>query len=291
MHGNQLAITIAVWMLTVDVLLFDRRKGIVPKKQRLDLLLVQRGLVASRHLAQRLIMAGEVLVNDQPVAKPGTQVVTSAEIRVRERPQFVSRGGEKLSAALRAFGIEPDGWICADVGASTGGFTDCLLQAGAAHVYAIDVGYGQFAWVLRNHHRVVVMERTNARYVEILPEAIDLVVADVSFISLRLLLPVFVNWMRGDAQAVLLIKPQFEAGRRDVGKGGVVRNPEVHRRVLQEIIVAAHQAAFSVCGLVPSPLLGPSGNREFLLWLSLRIPSMSIKDIEALIEVCLSQAP
>jgi 23S rRNA (cytidine1920-2'-O)/16S rRNA (cytidine1409-2'-O)-methyltransferase len=259
-------------------------------KQRIDLLLVQRGLASSRQLAQRLVMAGEVLVDGQPVTKPGTRVATSADIHVRERPRFVSRGGDKLEAALQVFDVQPDGRICADVGASTGGFTDCLLQAGAARVYAIDVGYGQFAWSLRNDSRVVVMERTNARYVEKLPEPVALVVADVSFISLELLLPVFVGWMQPEAQAILLVKPQFEAGKRDVGKGGVVRDPEVHRRVLLEIAVAARDTGFAVCGLMRSPLLGPAGNREFLLWLRLAPPSLSAEDVEALIDACLSQS-
>jgi 23S rRNA (cytidine1920-2'-O)/16S rRNA (cytidine1409-2'-O)-methyltransferase len=262
----------------------------VTSKQRLDLLLVQRGLVSSRQLAQRLIMAGEVLVDGQPVIKAGTRVATSAALHIREKPRFVSRGGDKLAAALKAFDILPDGWICADVGASTGGFTDCLLQAGAARVYAIDVGYGQLAWSLRNHPRVIVMERTNARYVEKLPEMMALVVVDVSFISLRLLLPVFVNWMATEAQAVLLVKPQFEAGRHDVGKGGVVRDPEVHRHVLLRLGVAAQQNGFSVQGLVPSPILGPSGNREFLLWLTLTTHATPASDVESLVDLCLSQS-
>jgi 23S rRNA (cytidine1920-2'-O)/16S rRNA (cytidine1409-2'-O)-methyltransferase len=260
------------------------------KKQRIDILLVQRGLAPSRQLAQRLVMAGEVLVDGQPVTKPGTRVATSADIHVRERPRFVGRGGEKLDAALQAFDVRPESWVCADVGASTGGFTDCLLQAGAARVYAIDVGYGQLAWSLRNDRRVVVMERTNARYVDRLPEPVALVAADVSFISLRLLLPVFVGWMQPEAQAILLVKPQFEAGKRDVGKGGVVRDPDVHRRVLLEVTGAARQIGFAVCGLTPSPLLGPAGNREFLLWLRLAPPSESVDDVDALIETCLSRS-
>lgn len=239
------------------------------KKQRLDVLLVQRGLVSSRQLAQRLIMAGDVLVDDQPIIKSSTRVPTSADIRLRRRPPYVSRGGEKLSAALQTFPVDPKGWVCADIGASTGGFTDCLLQAGAARVYAIDVGYGQLAWSLRNHPRVVVMERTNARYVEKLPEPIDLVVADVAFISLRLLIPVFVKWLTPDAQAILLVKPQFEAGPLEVDDRGVVKGPEIHRRVLLEISQAAQLVGFATYGLIPSPLLGPAGNREFLLWLSL----------------------
>ncbi|MEA3340772.1 MAG: TlyA family RNA methyltransferase, partial [Chloroflexota bacterium] len=200
-------------------------------KERLDVLLVKRGLAKSRSWAQRLIRAGEVRVAGQISDKPGTRVATNAEIAVQARPRFVGRGGEKLEAALARFGLDVAGMAAADVGASTGGFTDCLLQRGARRVYAIDVGYGQLAWRLRNDSRVVVMERTNARYLEDLPEPVDLVTADVAFISLRIILPVAARWLRPDGQVVALIKPQFEAGRREVRKGGVVRDPDVHRRV------------------------------------------------------------
>ncbi|RLC56795.1 MAG: TlyA family rRNA (cytidine-2'-O)-methyltransferase, partial [Chloroflexota bacterium] len=205
-------------------------------KRRLDVLLVERGLAESRTQAQRLIRAGLVRVAGQVADKPGTQVATNAAITLQARPRFVSRGGEKLEAALVRFGLDVRGWVAADVGASTGGFTDCLLQHGARRVYAIDVGYGQLDWRLRNDPRVVVMERTNARYLESLPEPVDLVTVDVSFISLGLILPMAVRWLKPGGQVVALIKPQFEAGRREVGKGGVVRDPQVHRRVLERVL-------------------------------------------------------
>lgn len=205
-------------------------------KRRLDVLLVERGLAESRTQAQRLIRAGLVRVAGQVADKPGTQVATNAAITLQARPRFVSRGGEKLEAALVRFGLDVRGWVAADVGASTGGFTDCLLQHGARRVYAIDVGYGQLDWRLRNDPRVVVMERTNARYLESLPEPVDLVTVDVSFISLGLILPMAVRWLKPGGRVVALIKPQFEAGRREVGKGGVVRDPQVHRRVLERVL-------------------------------------------------------
>lgn len=233
---------------------------------RLDRLLVERGLVESRAAAQRLIRAGEVRVADQVIDQPGTLVAPDVSVTLAARPRFVSRGGEKLEAALIGFGIDVRGWVAADVGASTGGFTDCLLQRGATRVYAIDVGYGQLDWRLRNDPRVVVMERTNARYLDRLPESVHLVTIDVSFISLRLILPQAVNWLRPRGQMVALIKPQFEAGRRDVGKGGVVRDPAVHRRVLMEVAQAAGALGLTLRGMMVSPLLGPAGNREFLGW-------------------------
>lgn len=236
-------------------------------RERLDVLLVTRALVESREQARRLIMAGEVLVDGRLVDKPGTRVPREAALEVRALPRYVSRGGEKLAAALEVFPVHVTGAICADVGASTGGFTDCLLQHGAARVYAIDVGYGQLDYRLRQDERVVVLERTNARYVEQLAEAVDLVTIDASFISLRLLLPVVKGWLRPQASVIPLIKPQFEAGKRDVGKGGVVRDRAVHRRVLEDILTAALGFGFTVHGLIRSPLLGPSGNIEFLAWL------------------------
>lgn len=234
---------------------------------RLDVLLVQRGLVQSRELARRLIMAGEVTVDGQPADKPGTRVPAGADLTLKVAPPFVSRGGEKLDAALSAFGVDVAGMVCADVGASTGGFTDCLLQRGAARVYAIDVGYGQLDYRLRQDARVVVMERTNARYVETLPEPVSVVSVDASFISLRLLLPVIRGWLTTPAAVIPLIKPQFEAGRSDVGKGGVVRDPAIHRRVLEEVLAAAQAEGYAVRGLIRSPLKGPAGNVEFLAWL------------------------
>ena len=238
------------------------------ERVRLDVLLVQRGLVQSRELARRLIMAGEVTVDGQPSNKPGTRVPAEAALALKVAPPFVSRGGEKLDAALSAFGTDVAECVCADVGASTGGFTDCLLQRGAARVYAIDVGYGQLDYKLRQDARIVVMERTNARYVETLPEAVSLVTVDASFISLRLLLPVIRGWLAVPASVVPLIKPQFEAGRSDVGKGGVVRDPAIHRRVLEEVLAAAQAEGYSVHGLIRSPLKGPAGNVEFLAWLA-----------------------
>jgi len=236
-------------------------------KERLDKLLVSRGLAESREQAQRLIMAGLVLVNDRPSTKPGHKIPTDAEIRVKERPPYVSRGGHKLAAGLDAFGVDPAGWVCADLGASTGGFTDVLLQRSAARVYAVDVGYGQLHWRLRNDPRVVVMERTNARYLQSLPEPVQLAVIDASFISLRLLLPAAQRVLAPGGQIIALIKPQFEAGRERVGKGGVVRDERVHRQVLREVVAWAAAHDLGPQGLLPSPIRGPKGNREFLLWM------------------------
>ncbi|MCY3906828.1 MAG: TlyA family RNA methyltransferase [Anaerolineaceae bacterium] len=235
--------------------------------ERLDVLLAQRGLVDSRSRARAMIMAGEVLVDGQRVDKTGTRVTANATLELKAKPRYVSRGGDKLAAALEAFRPGIAGSVCADVGASTGGFTDCLLQHGAARVYAIDVGYGQLDWTLRQDCRVVVMERSNARHVTHLPEPIDIVVIDVSFISLRLILPVIRNWMKTPANVVALVKPQFEAGRQAVGKGGVVRDPQVHRQVLLQVLTSAREEGFCIAGLLRSPLLGPAGNVEFLCWL------------------------
>jgi len=236
-------------------------------KVRLDRLLHQRGLVPSREMAKRLILAGEVRVDGRLMDKPGVQVPAGAHLTIKERPPFASRGGLKLAAALDAFPVPVKGIVAADVGASTGGFSDCLLQRGAMRVYAIDVGYGQLAWRLRQDERVVVMERTNARYLELLPELVGLVVVDVSFISLKLILPPAVGWLRPGGEMVALIKPQFEAGRRQVGKGGVVRNPAVHRAVLENIVGWAAEHHLGPQGLIRSPLKGPAGNIEFLLWM------------------------
>jgi 23S rRNA (cytidine1920-2'-O)/16S rRNA (cytidine1409-2'-O)-methyltransferase len=242
------------------------------QKERLDVLLVERGLAESRELAQRLIRAGEVRVDGQLVDQPGARPRVGAEIAVRARPRFVGRGGEKLDAALVRFGVNVEGMVAADIGASTGGFTDCLLQRGARRVYAIDVGYGQLAWHLRNDPRIVVMERTNARTLERLAEPPDLVTIDVSFISLRLLLPVVVGWFDpltttpADVHVLALLKPQFEAQRWEVEKGGVVRDARVHRTVLERILAAAESAGLALRGLMASPLRGPAGNVEFLAW-------------------------
>ena len=235
-------------------------------KKRIDVLMAERGLTESRNKAQRLIRAGEVRVDDQLVQKPSTPVSDDAEITLKTKPPFVSRGGKKLDAALERFGIDVTGAVAADVGASTGGFTDCLLQRGAQRVYAIDVGYGQLHWKLRNDPRVVVMERTNARYLKSLPEPIDVVTIDVSFISLELILSAAVSWLTPDGQVVALIKPQFEAGPQHVEKGGVVRDPEIHRRVLEDTLDTAAELDLGLHGLMPSPLRGPAGNVEFLAW-------------------------
>lgn len=236
------------------------------KKMRLDEMLVWRGLAEERDFAQRLIMAGEVFVEGQLVTQPGTQVATGADLRLKEKPRFVSRGGEKLAAALDRFGIDLSGFVCADAGASTGGFTDCMLQAGAVRVYAVDVGYGQMAWELRQDERVVVMERINVRYLEELPEPVQFASIDVSFISLRLILPSVRQWLTADGEIVALVKPQFEAAREDVGEGGVVWDAGVHRQVLVDAVKNARSASFGVCGLMASPVQGPAGNVEFLLW-------------------------
>lgn len=240
----------------------------MPKARvRLDALLVERGLVDSREKGRRLIMAGEVLVKGQIVDKPGTPVDGEAAVELKARPRFVSRGGDKLAGALADFGLSPAGLVCADVGASTGGFTDCLLQAGAQKVYALDVGEGILDWKLRTDPRVVVMENTNARFVERLPEVIQLAVIDASFISLRLLLPVVAGWLGPAGRIVSLIKPQFEAGRERVGRKGVVRDPEVHREVVNDILEFASRLTLTPRALTRSRLLGPAGNVEFLVWL------------------------
>ena len=239
-------------------------------KLRLDQLLVQRGLVESRTRAQARILAGDVLVDDRPVTKAGTAVRTEAEIRLRgEALPYVSRGGLKLAGALETFGIDPAGWTCFDAGASTGGFTDCLLQRGASKVYAVDVGTNQLHWKLRSDPRVVSMEQVNLRTWEPsrIPERCRLLVADLSFISLRLAIPPILPSLTEDAQAVLLVKPQFESQRQEVGSGGIVRDPAVHERVLREI-----WAFFSDTELRPrayreSPIRGGEGNKEFLMHL------------------------
>ncbi|MBI2953902.1 MAG: TlyA family RNA methyltransferase [Chloroflexi bacterium] len=237
-------------------------------KTRLDLLLLAKGLAESRSKAQALVLSGNVLVNGHPADKPGVSVPDDAEIKIRPAPPFVSRGGVKLERALDHFGLVMSGSVVIDIGASTGGFTDLLLQRGARRVYAIDVGYGQLDWRLRNDPRVVVMERTNIRFVESLPELADAAVIDVSFISLSLVLPVAAKLVKSGGWIVALVKPQFEAGRAQVGKGGVVRDPMVHRQVLQRVIEQAHAIGLKALGLIPSPLKGPSGNKEFLLYLS-----------------------
>ena len=242
-------------------------------KERLDVLLVSLGLAESRAKAQATIMAGEVYVNGQKADKSGMEVDITSNIEVRGSAcPYVSRGGLKLEKALRNFGVDPTGYVCSDSGASTGGFTDCLLQQGASKVFAIDVGYGQLAWKIRNDPRVVVMERTNIRYVtpEDLGEMLDLSVIDVSFISLGLVLPVVKTLLKPTGQVLCLIKTQFEAGKDKVGKKGVVRDPAVHEEVLQNFISLAKSLDFTIRNLTFSPVKGPEGNIEFLAHLSMQ---------------------
>ncbi|HEY7317000.1 MAG TPA: TlyA family RNA methyltransferase [Candidatus Binatia bacterium] len=239
------------------------------KRERLDKILVERGLVATREEGRGRILAGEVWVNDQPVTKAGTLLENSVAIRVRSRAPYVSRGGIKLEKALREFAVQVAGKVVLDVGASTGGFTDCLLTHGAKQVYAVDVGYGQLDWKLRNDPRVLVLEKTNIRYLDVsnLPVPADLAVIDVSFISLRLVLPRVKALLSSGAQIIALIKPQFEVGKGRVGKGGVVRAQEEHTRVIDEISNAAVGLGYQIGGVIESPLLGPKGNKEFFIQL------------------------
>lgn len=251
-------------------------------KERLDKLLVEREMVNSRSRSQRMIMAGEVLVSGVKAVKPGMIVSRDADIELIPKREYVSRGGYKLAAALDNFSVSVEGKICADVGACTGGFTDVLLQRKANHVYAIDVGYGQLDWNLRQDERVSIMERTNARYLNSLPESVEFVSIDVSFISLRKILPSVKKWLVSDGDVIVLIKPQFEAGRDAVGKGGIVRDPKVHRSVLSGILNWCLNNEFSPLGLMESPITGSEGNREFLAWL--RMGAQSNFDIICEIE-------
>ena len=239
-------------------------------KLRVDVYLVEKNMVDSRSLAQRIVMAGEVIVNGEKISKPSQMIDENASVEIVSGPKFVSRGGEKLEAGLIGFGIcDLVGKICVDVGSSTGGFTDCLLQYGAEKVYAIDVGFGILHWKLRNNPKVVVMERTNARNVSSFPELIDLVRIDASFISLKVLLPNIINWLYENSKIIMLIKPQFEAGRKDAAKGaGVIRDINIHRRILQETLEFAVEKGLFIEGLILSPLKGPKGNIEFLAYLS-----------------------
>ncbi len=264
----------------------------MPPRERLDRLLVDRGLVASRQQAQRAIRAGQVRVAGRIVDKPGHPVPVDADIQLQELPRYVSRGGLKLEAALDSFGLDVRGRVAVDVGASTGGFTDCLLQRGVARVYAVDVGYGQLAWKLRQDPRVVVLERTNIRHLEELPEGslADLAVVDTSFIGLERVLPATVRLLQPQADLIVLVKPQFEAGPDKVGKGGVVRDPRIHREVLERVIAHAQELGLEVAGLRASPLLGPAGNVEFLLWLRRRGRADRTLDIQAALAQALSQA-
>ena len=255
-------------------------------KERLDVLLVEKGLCKSRTQAQALIMSGDVYVNGQKSEKAGTPTEEESEIEVRGSAcPYVSRGGLKLEKALRDFGVDPTGCVCSDSGASTGGFTDCLLQQGAKKVFAIDVGYGQLAWSIRNDPRVVCMERTNIRYVtpEQIGEPLDLSVVDVSFISLRIVLPAIKKLLKPTGQIVCLIKPQFEAGKEKVGKKGVVRDPAVHEEVLNDFLALAEDLQMTVRNLTYSPVKGPEGNIEFLGHLSM-LPEGAVQpDVKALV--------
>lgn len=238
-------------------------------KKRIDTLLVERGLAESRAKAQALLMAGEVKVGGSPVTKSGTLINEAAEISVAEPPPYVSRGGIKLVHALDAFNINVSGMVAADIGASTGGFTDCLLQRGASKVYAIDVGYGQLDYRLRQDKRVVVMERINARYPVSLPEKVDLATIDLSFISATKVIPSAVELLKENGTLLVLIKPQFEAKRAEVGRGGIIKDPQLHARVLGRFIKWAVEHNLRLRGLAASPILGLSGNREFFMRLEL----------------------
>jgi 23S rRNA (cytidine1920-2'-O)/16S rRNA (cytidine1409-2'-O)-methyltransferase len=259
-------------------------------RRRLDEEVVARGLAETRSRAQALIIAGDLLVNGRPCLRPGQPVGAADLLEVAAAPRFVSRGGEKLAHALDRFAIDVSGLVAADLGASTGGFTDCLLQRGARRVYAVDVGYGQLHQRLREDPRVRVMDRVNARYLEELPERIEIVTIDVSFISLDLILPVAARLLVSSGRCVPLIKPQFEAGRAEVGKGGVVRSPDVRRRCVERVLEQARQLEFSIRGLTASPLLGPAGNVEFLA--SLRFDGVVVapEGISAMIERAMVEA-
>jgi 23S rRNA (cytidine1920-2'-O)/16S rRNA (cytidine1409-2'-O)-methyltransferase len=239
----------------------------VEGRVRLDQVLVAQGLVPSRQRAQAMVRAGLVRVAGALAERPDQMVDPGVSIGLDHAKAYVSRGGDKLAAALDAFGVDPAGRVCLDVGASTGGFTDILLQRGAARVMAVDVGYGQLAWSLRQDPRVTVLERVNIRHLERLPIPADLAVIDVSFISLRLVLPRVRDLLSPPAEVVALVKPQFEVGKGAVGKGGIVRDPEQHRRVLSELRQFAQESGYQVAAEIPSPILGAKGNREFLLYL------------------------
>jgi len=239
----------------------------VAQRRRLDQALVERGLVTSRERAQAMVRAGLVRVAGAPTERPDQLVAADQPIEITGARDYVSRGGEKLAAALDAFAVDPRDRTCLDVGASTGGFTDVLLQRGAERVIAVDVGYGQLAWSLRQDPRVTVIERVNIRHLEQLPQPADLAVIDVSFISLRLVLPRVRELLRPPGDVVALVKPQFEVGKGAVGKGGVVRDPAQHDQVLNELRRFAAEIGYQVTGQIPSPVLGTKGNREFLLYL------------------------
>ena len=256
-------------------------------KKRLDVLLVEQGYADTRSKAQAIIMSGQVYVEGQKADKPGISYEEHVAIEVRGAAcPYVSRGGLKLEKALRDFGVKPEGYVCSDSGASTGGFTDCLLQQGAKKVFAIDVGYGQLDWKIRSDPRVVVMERTNVRYVtpEQLGEPLDLSVVDVSFISLKIVLPVIKTFLKpAEGQVLCLIKPQFEAGKDKVGKKGVVREPETHKEVLDNFLALTRELDFTILGLTFSPVKGPEGNIEFLAHLTLADKEGIVPDTGAVV--------
>jgi len=236
-------------------------------KRRLDTLLVERGLAESREKARAVVLAGQVLVGDRAVAKPGMLIPEATEVRLLARAPYVSRGGEKLAHALRLFGVDGQDLVAVDVGASSGGFTDCLLQHGARCVYAVDVGYGQLDYRLRQDERVVPMERVNVRYLRSLPQKVDLATVDVSFIGLEKVLPAIARLLKPGGKIIALFKPQFQARRREVGRGGVVRDPLLQARLIGRFLAWAVEQRFRIFGLTPSHLLGPAGNREFFFLL------------------------
>ena len=261
-------------------------------KIRLDQYLVQHGLTQSRERAKALIMSGIVFVNEQKVDKAGEMIKEDAKVEVRGHDiGYVSRGGLKLEKAMKTFPITLEGKICADIGASTGGFTDCMLQNGAARVYAVDVGYGQLDWKLRNDPRVVCLERTNARYLdhEQVPDVLDFASIDVSFISLKLIFPALYSLLREGGEIACLIKPQFEAGPEKVGKKGVVRDPKVHLEVLENFLTHAKDNHFTVLGITYSPIRGPEGNIEYLGYLRKSVESDTIPDLAALVDASHSE--
>ena len=263
------------------------------EKERLDVLLVQQGLANSRELAKAYIMAGNVNVDGQKEDKAGTKVAVTAKLEVKgNQMKYVSRGGYKLEKAMDVFGIRLDGKICLDIGASTGGFTDCMLQNGASKVYAIDVGYGQFAWKLRNDERVVCLEKTNVRYVthEQVPDEGDFASIDVSFISLTKVLPAVLGVLGEKGQLVCLIKPQFEAGREKVGKKGVVRDSSVHREVIEMIVEYVRTQSLGILGLDFSPIKGPEGNIEYLIYLDKSRSGMHEDEVQARVDTVVAQS-
>lgn len=263
------------------------------EKERLDVLLVQQGLANSRELAKAYIMAGNVYVDGQKEDKAGTKVAVTAKLEVKgNQMKYVSRGGYKLEKAMDVFGIRLDGKICLDIGASTGGFTDCMLQNGASKVYAIDVGYGQFAWKLRNDERVVCLEKTNVRYVthEQVPDEGDFASIDVSFISLTKVLPAVLGVLGEKGQLVCLIKPQFEAGREKVGKKGVVRDSSVHREVIEMIVEYVRTQSLRILGLDFSPIKGPEGNIEYLIYLDKSRSGMHEDEVQARVDTVVAQS-